>query len=80
MYVKIIKKENIKVLNTMEKDMDMELFTIVKEENILENGVKIKCKDKEHCFILLKNQHIKDNGKMINYKDMEFCIMNKLVY
>jgi len=55
MYVKIIKKENIKVLNTMEKDMDMELFTIVKEENILENGVKIKCKDKEHCFILLKN-------------------------
>lgn len=55
MYVKIIKKENIKVLNIMEKDMDMELFTIVKEENILENGVKTRCKVKEHCFILLKN-------------------------
>ena len=55
MFVKTIKRENIKEPSIMEKDMDMEHFTIVKEENMLENGFRIKCMDKVLCIILLKN-------------------------
>lgn len=75
MCVRITKKESMKAPNTVERGMDMELFTIVKAESMLENGYKIRCRGKVLCFILLRNWLTRVNGKMTNLRDMVFYIM-----
>lgn len=46
---------NIKDINKMVWDMDLEHFIINKVENIVVNGVKIKCKVEVHYIILMDN-------------------------
>lgn len=67
----------MKALNFMEKGMALALFIIVKVENMLETGNKIKCMEEVHCIILINKSPMKDNGKTINSLVMEYCTTNK---
>lgn len=56
--------------------MDLGLFTMRKEVNILDNGIKIKCKEEVLYTIQMGSWPTRANGTKINYMDMEFFIMN----
>ena len=47
-------EEDTKEPNSMGRDMDLVLFIIVREVNMLEIGVKIKCMEKGHSIIPIK--------------------------
>jgi len=57
--------------------MVMEHFSIVKEENMLENGIKIACMDKEYFITLITKLLTKEDGKKISFQGKESFIMNK---
>jgi hypothetical protein len=56
-------------------DMDMVSLLMLKEVNIVANGIKIKWKDVEHFIMIMDRSLIKDNGKMISLMDMEYFII-----
>ena len=58
--------------------MGLEHFTINKVENIVGNGVKIKCKEEEHCIILMDSLLMRVNGIKINFMVMEYSIIKYL--
>ena len=55
----------------MNSEMDLERFTIDKEENTVDIGRTIKCKVMVHFITLMVELHIKDNGRMIHYMAKE---------
>lgn len=63
--------------NLMEKGMDTGPFFTVKVENMLENGLKTRCTEKEPSTIQAKKSLIKVNGKTISSVVMGSCIMKK---
>jgi hypothetical protein len=58
--------------------MGLEHFTINKVENIVANGVKIRCKEEEHYIILMASLLMRVNGIKINSMVMEYSIIKHL--
>lgn len=75
--MKIIPEEDIRVLNLITGDMDMELSIIVKEESMQDTGNKIKCMAKVSFIIQIRKWLMMGTGKMINCQAMEFFLMNR---
>lgn len=57
----------------------MELFTIMKEGNIVEIGQQIKCMERVLFITLMVGQHIKEIGVMILYM-VEVFYTTKILY
>jgi hypothetical protein len=57
--------------------MELEHSFIDKEENMLDNGNKIKWMEKVHFFILMIKLLMKVIGKMISCMVMEYYLINK---
>jgi hypothetical protein len=57
--------------------MEKELFSILRGENMLALGNKIKCMEKASSTILIIKSHTKAIGKTINYQVMGFYTMKK---
>lgn len=63
----------------MESEMDMVLFIIKREVNILDIGTIIKWMDMVLFIILMVELPIKASGKMIHYMEKEFYIIKTLL-
>lgn len=77
MWLKKKKMEDMKGINMVSFGMVLELSIIVKVENIVENGLKIKCKVEEFSTTKTSKLPMKENGVKISFKAMEFSIMKK---
>jgi hypothetical protein len=69
-FLRNITGEGMKEPNSMGKDMDMELFIIVKVGNMLEIGNLIKCMGKVFFIIQIIRLLMMVNGRMINFRVM----------
>ena len=75
--MKTIQEVDMRVLNLIIRDMDMEHSIIVKEESMQDTGNKIKCMEKVSSIIQIRKQRMMGTGKMTNCQAMEFFLMNR---